>query len=231
MAATRLHPGASPQRVGIFGVIGQISNSGYVDHVGLLRTGNTVTYNAQVKIYHSGPPLQVGQLDTDTGQPVVGEVPVHLVGWIDDLEIEEWSGIQSWIEDVRTRISPGLRKLNYRIDPPFHEVKDPVTGRIIHCEYSCVGFVLRCYEEGAGIILLNHDPAGLPAVEKDILREIYGEIVDRLRGRFAASVGLPGDGPWKLVLSGYVFHALNRPNDQIRTTPYEVKRVEEAAFP
>ena len=219
--------------MGIFDVIGRNSDSGYVGHVGLLRTGNTLSYNAPVKIFHSGPPLEVGQPDSDTGQPVLGEVAVHVIGWIDDLGIEEWRGIQAWIEDVRTRISPGLIT-QYRIDPPFLEVRDSVTGRIINCQYSCVGFVLRCYEEGAGIVLLNHDPAGLPPVERDLLREIYGEILlDRVRRRPAVGLGLglPGDGPWKIVLSGYVFHALNRPIEVIRTTPYVVRSVEEAAFP
>jgi hypothetical protein len=233
VAATRLKPGQE-QRVGIFDIVGRNSDSGYVGHVGLLRTGNTLAFNTHARVFHSGPPLEIGQLHASTGQPVLGEIPVHLVGWIDDLEIEEWSGIQAWIEDVRTRISPGLNPLtNYRIDPPFREVPDLITGRIINCEYSCVGFVMRCYEVGAGIVLLNHDPSVLPPVGPDVLRDIYGEVLDRIRQRpsTGTGLGLPGDGPWRIVLSGYVFHALNRPIDEIRAAPHVVGSIEEAAFP
>ena len=100
MAAIRLQPGQA-QRAGIFDVIGESSASGYVKHVGLLRTGNIMESNTLTRVFHSGPPLQVGQVNEVTGHPVSGEVPAHLIGWIDDLEIEEWRGIQAWIEDVR----------------------------------------------------------------------------------------------------------------------------------
>ena len=228
MAAIRLRPG-HPQRAGIFDIIGRNSASGYVGHVGILRTGNVLSYNAPVKIFHSGPPLEVGQARKDSGEPVLGEVEVHTVGWIDDLKIEEWRGIQSWIEDVGTRISSGLLK-QYLVDPPFYEEPDKVSGRIMRCQYSCVGFVLRCYEIGVGITLLNIDSANLPPVDEDTLSEIYGDIWDRI-GRVAPVLGIPGPGPWRIVLAGYVFHALNRPINEIRTSPHVVRSIGEAAFP
>ena len=88
---------------------------------------------------------------------------------------------------------------------------------------------MRCYEQGAGIVLLHYDPNGLPSVEWNTLLEIYGSMIDG-RERLRAKLGIAGDGPWKIVLSGYVFHALNRPIQQIRSTPYVVQNIEEAAF-
>ena len=233
LAATRLKPGQE-QRVGIFDIIGKITDSGYVAHVGILETANTVAFNTLARVFHSGPPLEIGQLDAGTDQPVLGEMPVHLAGWIDNLRQEEWRGIHAWIADARTRIPPSVTRLtNYCIDPPFREVPDSVTGRVINCQYSCVGFVMRCYEVGAGIILLNYDPSVLPPADLDVLRDIYGEILDRLLRSPAASnrVGLGGDGPWRIVLPGYVFHALNRQVNDIRDTPHVVRSVDEAAFP
>lgn len=39
--------------------------------------------------------------------------------------------------------------------------------------------------------------------------------------------GLHGDGPWRIVLAGYVLHALSRATDQIRREPYQAGRGDE----
>ena len=229
MAAERLQP-AITKSAERFNVVGSQSTSGHIGHVGLLATSSDLSYNVQIEVFDSGPPLRIGQ-KADGAPPAVGRMAVNTIGWVEDLTLDETIDLRLWIEDARTRIPPD-RYGNYRVDPPFLERRDTTTNRIINIRYSCAGFVICCYEEGAAITLLDIDRAHLPPVPQELVREIYGDVLDRLLAdpRHREEIGLPGDGPWPIVLAGYVFHALNRAPNEVRTTPYRVYSVEEAAF-
>jgi hypothetical protein len=38
--------------------------------------------------------------------------------------------------------------------------------------------------------------------------------------RMREELGIPGDGPWRVVLAGYVMNALDRPESAIRSLRY-----------
>ena len=229
MAAECLHPG-NTKNAELFHIIGSKSTSGHIGHVGLLAASRDLSYNEQIEVFDSGPPLRIGQKPNEGDLPAVGGMPANAIGWIEDLTLDESIDLRLWIEDARTRIGPD-RYGNYRVDPPYQERRDTSTNRIINICYSCVGFVIRCYEEGVAIVLLDTDPAYLPGVSKDLVQEIYENVLDRiLHPRARADIGLPGEGPWPIVLAGYVFHALNRTSGEVRSRPYRVQSVDEAAF-
>jgi hypothetical protein len=82
---------------------------------------------------------------------------------------------------------------------------------------SCVGLILRVYEAIGEALLPNaqkpEDPANQPVYPEftwDELVELYGWLktcTDVTRERF----GLPDDGPYRVILPGYLFHALANP--------------------
>jgi hypothetical protein len=50
------------------------------------------------------------------------------------------------------------------------------------------------------------------------------------QSRLREHLGIPGDGPWPVVLAGYVLHALNRTKEDVRRRPYSPSR-NDATFP
>jgi hypothetical protein len=107
----------------------------------------------------------------------------------------------------------------YIICPHLKEVHREDQTVLYH-RFSCAGFVLEAFRE-AEINILWTDLAPLPLVGPDALKTQYPEfakILDRLRER--EKLGIPGDGPWPVVLAGYVLNALARPEREIRNTPY-----------
>ena len=82
--------------------------------------------------------------------------------------------------------------------------------------FSCVSFVLAAYLDGADVDLLDSsDPESLPEVDLEVIAQAYGENLSRSE-RMRAEVGLPGAGPWRILLAGYVCHAMNRSDESIR---------------
>jgi len=123
----------------------------------------------------------------------------------------------------------GSSREQYVICPHVENVlRDDHT--ILYRRFSCVGFVLEAYRD-AGISVLLTDLAPPPLVGLDALKTQYPEfakILDRPRER--KKLGIPGDGPWPVVLAGYVLNALARPEREIRTTPY-LARAGDEFFP
>jgi hypothetical protein len=98
---------------------------------------------------------------------------------------------------------------------PLREADD----RYTRTRYSCAGLVIEAYC-AARIVLL--ELASLPMVSMDLVRGAYpGEVALMDRGAIVASaLGLDGDGPWPIVLCGYLFHALGRDVTTLRESPY-----------
>ena len=95
-------------------------------------------------------------------------------------------------------------------------------GVPLYRRFNCVSFVLAAYLDGAGISLIDtSDPEGLPEVDIGTVARAYGEHL-RTHDRVRTDIGLPGKGPWRILLAGYVCHAMNRPDGSIRTllTPF-----------
>jgi hypothetical protein len=82
-----------------------------------------------------------------------------------------------------------------------------------------------------GISLIDTSaPEGLPEVDIETVARAYGEEV-RTRDRLRTKIGLLDMGPWRILLAGYVCHAMNRPDESIRSASYTVPGVEAADFP
>src|SRR6185437_15528756 len=93
-------------------------------------------------------------------------------------------------------------------------------GTIICQRFSCGGFVIEAYRF-AGIDLLTTDAGSLPPVGVELLRLAYPDQHRTLDNpRLRTSLGLEGDGPWPIVLSGYLLHSLARAEAGIRSGPY-----------
>ena len=217
-------------RASKYDVIGTNLNPDYTCHLSLLSDAGVLRPGSEAKVYDMGPPLRAGQASQATGEDVYGFVPAHAVGWIDNLDAESVRDIETWLSDIRTRIqSTSIDR--YVIAPPWDDHRDRKTQRIIGRKFSCAGFVLCCYEEGAGIRLLDFNPASLPPIGWETLELIYDQETLARLDRGPAKYGLTDDPPWRIVLCGYVLHALNRASDEIRSRPHKVVGTEEAIFP
>lgn len=97
---------------------------------------------------------------------------------------------------------------------PIHEDD----GRYTRTRFSCVGFVLEAYKS-ARITLLNLDE--LPLIDMTVIAAAYPPTRLIERGQISADdLGLAGDGPWPVLLCGFLFHSLNRDANVIRQEPY-----------
>jgi len=187
----------------------------FVIHVGLLNVDSrSVEAGDEVNAAHMAPPLKQG-----------GTIKTHVAGYV-PLTEDEIKKIETWIKktageyqeyDVST-------KVQYVIDPPWKDEHDPNTGVRRYRRYSCVGFVLDAHHQ-VDIELLKIDKDALPDVFPQIINSAYPDV--ERHARLRSYWGLEGNGPWKVVLGGYVLHALNRPTDQIRREPYQAKEGDE----
>lgn len=193
-----------------FDVVGQHSEEvpKFVRHVALFNLDNRdVDHGGTVDVVHMGPPLKTGkQLSAD----VAGRVP---------LTNDEINAIETWIEKVadeyRDHKVRGRRQ--YRIDPPWKDVSDKNTGVRRYRQYSCAGFVLYAHLR-VDVSLLMIDKERLPEVSRETLEAAYPD--DFRSPDLLSRFGLQGNGPWPVVLAGYVLHALDRSSDEIRAEPY-----------
>ena len=215
-----------------FAVIGIYDDpdSAFVKHVALLREDSTVVYGAEVHVFHMGPPLVAG----DRSRGHAGEDPIcpsHVAGWI-NLTVDEREGMIDWLAEVDKENRPGGLVGTWRtyvVDPPECWYEDEKQVRLYR-RFSCGGFVLACYRDGAGITLIETpSTATWPEVSLDQIIRAYGPQV-RERETLRSSLGLPGDGPWSVLLAGYVIHAFDRGDGEIRTSPLMVTDLDLARF-
>ena len=213
MPATRLSE--QPHEVNQYDVIGLYAQEegDFVRHVALYDSSEpTVCRDQAVSVAHMEPPLQRGN-----------QIQAHLVGVV-PLTNDEVRKIETWIAKVADEYDDagisGSWGRQYRIDPPWMDF--PPTGPRRYTQFSCAGFVLTAYRQ-ARLILL--DISNLPEVERDTIDAAY-----QTAGRDLSRWGLHSNRqPQPVVLPGYLLHALKRPADEIRQTPYRPKP-EDARF-
>jgi len=212
-----------PQTLSRFDVLGQLADGEkhFIKHVGLLDTDTTQSIEAggNVSAVHMKPPLeQEGDFKVD----VAGNVPLNS----DEIKI-----ISTWIEKIIDELPKNKRK-QYIIRPPWKDECDVNTGVRRYRRYSCVGFVLDSHQQ-VQIELLKVEESALPDTSKKTLMSVYfdsdsnSESDLRRHQDLLLKWGLEGNGPWKVVLPGFVLNALNRPTDQIRRMPYKAKEGDE----
>jgi hypothetical protein len=174
-----------------FAVIGALKQRA-VSHVGILATPGMVENGQVVFVFHMANPITRLQLP--------GTMDAHAVGWIEDLSAEEQCNIQDWLDELKTSSS----QIRYYAYPAAEIDRDKVTGRPIGRNFSCTGFVHSCFEEALRLTLVVSE-AHLPEVGIDVLRQVWGELVERRGLRY-----LRGPGPWRVLLPSYLFHALTK---------------------
>lgn len=215
MPAFNLSQGS--QTLARYDVVGQHSDDlpSFIRHVGLFDgEASKVGVDEEVEVAHMGPPLQTGR-----------GIRVHAVGRI-PLTNDEIKQIEARIEEIADEYeTEGADwKRQYIVDPPWQDVRDPNTGVRRYRRFSCAGFVLDSHLQ-IDIELLDLDHSVLPEVDKKTLQLAYPDVVRKRTDLQRYGVG--GDGPWRIVLAGYVFHALDRPSELIRQEPYRAQSGDE----
>ena len=193
-----------------YDVAGQDSDSQpeFVRHVGLCEEdSDTMWLGSELVLSHMGPPLETGS----EGNPIqsVGTVPITY---------DQQQQIRVFLDELSSEYEAqrARPKRQYIICPHAAPPNETIPFR----RFNCAGFVIEAYRD-AGIDLITTDDDSLPGVTLEVLVHAYPEhsqqlADDKLREFF----GLPGDGPWPVVLAGYVMNSLGRSTEAINAGPH-----------
>ncbi len=204
-----------PQTLSRYDVVGQRAEGQirFVRHVGLLAEDNKyLEIGGEARVLHMGPPLEEE-----------GTIEVHVAGRV-PLTNDESKIISTWFEKIKDEYHSISRRRQYVICPPWKDQRDSNNRSRRYRRYSCAGFVLDSHRQ-VDIELLDIDENVLPAVDRQTIVLAYPDAEGH--ANLLLDWGLEGNGPWRLVLAGYVLHALNRPTNQIRREPYQAKEGDE----
>ena len=215
--------GSIPIAIHRFDVIGLDASSepGFVEHVALAAEEREDHVASEaLPVDHMRPPLE---------RP--GECHADCVGSA-GLTVDEQLQIGLFSDEVESEYGAAQVKDPRRqyVICPHVDLFRSEDQTVIYRRFSCVGFVLEAYRE-ARIDVLWTDFAPLPLVGLDALKVQYPRFARRLDNpKVRNEFGLGGDGPWPVILAGYVLNALARPEKEIRTTPY-LARAGDEFFP
>ena len=184
----------------------------FVGHVGLADEdrANFRGTDGPLSLVHMRPPLERG------GAPQ----PAHCVGGA-NLTIEERLQIALFVDELDSEYqAANVRKRDQYVIAPHVSDEKAADGTTIHRRFNCGGFVIEAYRE-AGIDLLHTDPSELPPVSLETLVAQYPGFASILQRPTARQrMGLSGDGPWPVVLAGYLLNAVDRSSTEIRSRPH-----------
>lgn len=202
--------------VGVYDPLGQDSETApyFIRHIGLslrafeFKVGEVL----HASLIEMVPPLSVpNEADLESQESVAIDILANM-----DLTASEISRIKMFIDELVDEYlaASTTSHMQYTILPHFRDRNSDDSVR----RYSCVGFVVEAYRD-TDVELI--DLPRLPDVELGLLVLAYPDQESHLRHpRLRAFCGLNGDGPWPVLMPGYVFHALNRPPQTWRQTPY-----------
>ncbi|MCA9449437.1 MAG: hypothetical protein KC931_20125 [Candidatus Omnitrophica bacterium] len=199
----------SPQDIEPFDVVGQRSETlpPMIGHVGLAIEAAKGKYPSDpIPCRHMYPPLRRSS------------VSLHVWGSV-TLNQEDIDSMEMYLEEIRkeykrAKVLEDSRR-QYIALPHVREVSDEL-GRTLHRKFSCAGLVLETYRY-AEIDLVNTDDEAFPRVSKDDLRGCYP--VDQSQVMSGAGLD-PSQTEWPVLLPAYLFHSLDRPDEEIRAEPY-----------
>jgi len=220
-------------RFAVVGMYAHPSRDNSVQHLALLQEDCDLLFGKATAVWHTQPPTIAGVHSSAGTSPDQQQCAVHVVSYLEDLTADEAASIETTRAEIDTQtqpVPPSMAFSHYIIHPPVFWVIDEKTNVRRFRKFSCVGFVLECYQDVAEIRLLDLDPEKLPPVDLETLASIYGDLIRnaKLRERF----GLTGpQQEWPIALPGYVMHSLTRPSSDVRKVPYKARGVEEADFP
>ena len=201
-----------------FDVVGEDSEKTefFIKHVGMAKEGGEIrTAGEAIPVAHMKPPLQQE-----------GSIHAHVLGSA-NLSADEIQQIKVALDDVEGEYEAYQLRRNWLKQYVICPHVKPVYGKdgtVIYRRYSCAGLVIETYRE-ADIDLVADEE--LPVVDEDILRQGYGDILQRLDNKKREYCGIDGNGPWPVLLPGYVIQSLNKSAEEIRARPYQSVRGDE----
>ncbi|MCA9424975.1 MAG: hypothetical protein KC994_07870 [Candidatus Omnitrophica bacterium] len=192
-----------------FDLIGQDSQKQHnmIQHVGLsVESVDGGLAGDPIPCRHMSPPLE----ETSICLHVWGGMAIDA----DESALMEIFLTTVESEYERAKVLEDSRR-QYIALPHVREVSDEL-GRTLHRKFSCAGLVLETYRY-AEIDLVNTDDEAFPRVSKDDLRGCYP--VDQSQVMSGAGLD-PSQTEWPVLLPAYLFHSLDRPDEEIRAEPY-----------
>jgi hypothetical protein len=202
-----------------FDVVGQDGDEpAFIRHTGLANSAGSQNA-AEIPVLDMGPPLHgqnaPGHLRADVvGSAALTDDDVQKITVFANRHVSEHLAFLQFHGRELMDAVPQM----YIVRPhakPFYEED----GRYARMRFSCAGFVLEAYRK-ARIRLL--DSNALPLADMGDIRLCYPtEVLLMEHGRVSSEdLGLEGDGPWRVLFCGYLFHALNRDAAAVRSAPY-----------
>lgn len=207
----------------LFDVLGEDGEPSFIRHTGLAASEGRLP-SKTVKVVHMRPPLQTyDEMQADVrGTAELTDSERRKIQMFLDRHAGEHDAVAHLRPAALWRRASEIYCLYPHAIP--HTEND---GRYVRLRFSCAGFVFEAYKE-ARIILV--DESTVPEIGLDRIKESYPDFAEVLDNRvFRTSMGLDGTGPWRVVLCGYLVHALNRDAGEIRDAPY-VSRPGDAYF-
>ncbi len=202
------------------------AESDFICHVGLTVAAGSQDVTS-VAVLDMGPPLHGHNSANHMKCDVIGSAQltddeVQKIRTFIDRHANEHALFLQLAATQILRMAPQMYCVLPHTSPIYED-----DGRYTRTRFSCVGFVLEAYK-GARINLLNLDE--LPLIDMTIIAAAYPQTRLIQRGLISAEdLGLGGEGPWPVLLCGYLFHALNRDIDVIRQEAY-APRIEDRHF-
>jgi hypothetical protein len=215
---TILLRGYTPTDVPAYAVIGQYGDpyqGDFVTHVAVLREKSCLSFGDPAEVWHMGPPLVVGvqSLRSARGRD---RCAAHVAGHAEPLSDHDKERIETFLAEVDKEDCDSGR---YVVSPAVKEVRAPDSGILLYRRFSCAGLVLACYSK-IGIDLVEENDH-LPPVYLDTLAQVYGDRVRDESYREKRDLGIPGGGPWPILLPGYLLHSLQRATPEIRNRAHQ----------
>ena len=211
----------SSGKVGVYDAVGIDSEQAkwFVRHVGLSLEELEFTRGQDLKLrmVDMEPPLVAPESSNPKQVDVVGTATLSS----DDTSIINTFICEQLDEYESLKTAPHEQ---YVVHPHFVKGNQAVSAR----RYSCAGFVHECYLD---IDITLVDVGSLPLIGAETLAVVYPHLLRVLANpRLRAMAGLGSDGPWPVLLPGYLFHSLSRGADQIRQVAYQPQSGDEC-FP
>ena len=215
---------STPTKVACCDVVGKYTAGldGFVRHVGLAEDASESVVKGDVlAVAEMEPPLHAGK------------------SWVPDvcgtamLTRDEIKQVQLFCRQHRDKHARYILdcERGFIIHPhckPFYEED----GTPVATRFSCVGFVIEAYREiKIDLIVTGADKLG--KVSWETLALAYPEINKGWWAKINQEYDLgldPASPEWRIVLPGYVLHALARDSKDIRDTPY-LPQEQDAYFP
>ena len=198
-----------------FDVVGQDSEGvvHFVRHLGLSSEQRDQLHSHDtISLTYMGPPLEHGSAPG----------PVHSLGTV-PLTADEIQQINVFVDELISEYrAHNARDGRQYVIRPHVQRECAADGTVLCLRFNCAGFVIEAYRlAGINLVLTADDE--IPGVSLETLVSAYPDMEAHLHNpKFRSRYNLSGDGPWPVVLAGYVLNALVPEEAELRATfPYQ----------